>query len=263
MKNLKYYFVIIIFFLFQSSHTFGDKIYKWIDEKGAVHFSNRPPEELKNMKNHIQERDVTKSSPLLGKRGSKPKIPKRNPVEYATSCTFTLKGLKKFGTGFFVSSNGYAITCKHVIDGEGDFLARLNDQNEYPVNIISTSDKYDLALLLVVTHQKTPWLPMKDMGISVPGRRIYAIGTSAGLQATVTDGVLTGLREMDEIDEKVIQFSAPINPGNSGGPLIDEEGKVLGVVSWKYITHKGIPVSGVGFAIPTSYLISEYSSYFE
>ena len=235
-------------------------VYKWIDDKGAVHFSNRPPEKLKNP---IEERDVKETMPPQVKKNPKTTPSKRNPIGHAINSTFTIKGASNFGTGFFISPNGYAITCKHVVDGGSDYVALLNDQSELPINVISTSDKYDLALLLVVTHQKTPGLSINGIGDLIPGGRVYAIGASAGLQATITDGILTGLRKIALIDENVIQFSAPINPGNSGGPLIDDKGNVIGVVSWKYVSQKGTPVSGVGFAVPSVYLINEYSDYIE
>ena len=125
------------------------------------------------------------------------------------------------------------------------------------------SPKYDLALISVITPTRTPYLSFRNAGTLVPGERLYAIGASAGLQATITDGVFTALRKRDSTGEKVVQFSAPINQGNSGGPLIDEKGRVVGVVSWKYVERKGIPVTGVGFAIPADYVIEEYGSFID
>ena len=68
-------------------------------------------------------------------------------------------------------------------------------------------------------------------------------------------------KENTATKDNVVQFSAPINPGNSGGPLVDEKGKVIGVVSWKIVSQNGVPVSGVGFAVPSDYLVGEYGYY--
>ncbi|MFC1867572.1 S1C family serine protease, partial [Thermodesulfobacteriota bacterium] len=160
-------------------------------------------------------------------------------------------------------SNGYAVTCKHVIEEGPNHIAILNDRNEFPIGIISTSDIHDLALILVITSPTTPYLTLRDPLTMTPGDRVFAIGSSIGLQATVTDGIFSGLRRKLPTEDRVVQFSAPINPGNSGGPLIDEKGNVIGVVSWKMISNKGIPVTGVGFAIPSGYLIEEYGAYLE
>jgi len=187
----------------------------------------------------------------------------KNPIEYATSCTFAIKGVQNLGTGFFISSNGFAITCKHVVEEDENHMAILNNQIEYPIGVISTSDKYDLALIIVTTPQKTPYLLPRDTNTLTAGERVLAIGSSPELQSTVTDGIFSGLREETSTKYRVIQFSAPVNPGNSGGPLIDAEGNVTGVVSFKLISNRGIPVTGIGFAVPSEYFIEEYAAYME
>jgi serine protease Do len=96
-----------------------------------------------------------------------------------------------------------------------------------------------------------------------PGERIFAIGSSPELQANITEGVFTGLRENISTKDNVIQFSAHTNPGNSGGPLVDERGDIIGVVSWKIVSQNGIPVTGLGFAIPSNYMAKEYHHYLE
>jgi len=253
----------ILVFLFYHDDAFSGKIYKWVDERGVVHFSDRQPAKKENVKGPIEEREIKESLQGEKEKDSEVKLPARSPIEYAINATFTIKGAKNMGTGFFVSSDGYAITCKHVIEGNWSHMAMLNDQTEFPIKIMSMSRKYDLALLLVATPQKTPYLSLRNPKTLIPGGRLFAIGTSAGLQATVTDGVFTGFRRRESTGERVIQFSAPINQGNSGGPLIDENGEVVGVVSWKYLMRRGVPVTGVGFAIPSVYLTEEYDTYLQ
>lgn len=265
MRHLKKIslFIMILVYLVCGSYATGGKLYRWVDEEGVVHYSDRKPEGSQELIDSVTESDLKEISPLTSKKDAGVKPPFRSPIEYATRCTFTIKSTRNSGTGFFVSSNGYAITAKHVVNVGDDHLAVLNNQNEFPIGVIATSDMHDLALILVITSQKTPYLSVRDPVNLVPGERVFAVGSSVGLQATVTDGVFTGFRKKENSEDKVIQFSAPVNPGNSGGPLVDAKGHIIGVVSWKIISKKGIPVTGLGFAVPSGYLSEEYGAYLE
>ena len=219
---------------------------KWTDKNGVVHFSDRRPENLDNLKGQVEQRDLTTAVPGdsrldFPEKKTAPVTAPVNPVAQAMNATFTIKGTENLGTGFFISSTGYAVTCRHVVEMGSGYSAILNDQSELPLQIVSMSDKYDLALIMVVNYQTITRLTPRDSDSITPGERLFAIGSSAGLQSTVTDGVYTGFRSLRSTDEKVIQFSAPINQGNSGGPLIDEKGQFVGVVSWKYMSRGGYP----------------------
>jgi S1-C subfamily serine protease len=254
---------ICLAFLFSCSMVFAGKVYKWVDERGVVHFSDRQPNELEKVKGTLEEREVREPHPLDIKEEPTGDNRLTSPIANAISATFTIKGSKQLGTGFFISSTGFAVTCRHVIRETGNYTARLNDNTEAPVTIISTSQTYDLALIQVLATHKSPSLPLRPADTLLPGEQVFAVGASAGLQATITDGVFTGFRKIPAMPQEVIQFSAPVNPGNSGGPLIDSNGQVVGVVSVKFLMTKGIPVSGVGFAVPSEQLQQEYGIYLE
>jgi S1-C subfamily serine protease len=253
--------LFLSFFVF-SDNAAGAEFYKWMDKDGVVHLSDRIPEDgerhedaLPKMAENDNGRSVNHSSDIktvLSQSG--------NPIKTSIDSTFSIKGDHNLGTGFFISPNGYAITCKHVLKSDNN-TAVLNDGSEYPIGIISINDKYDLALIMVLTSKKTTYLSIRDPFSMTPGDRVYAVGNSQGLQATIADGAFTGLREDTKTNVNVVQFSAPIYPGNSGGPLVDEKGKAIGVVSWKIVSQKGTPVNGVGFAIPSDYLVKEYGYY--
>jgi S1-C subfamily serine protease len=262
MRRIGFLFICVAFLVF-GSIAFAGKVYKWVDERGVVHFSDRQPNELEKVKGTLEERDVTESFPSDIKEEPTDDIRLTSPIAKAISATFTIKGSKQLGTGFFISSTGFAVTCRHVIQETGNYTARLNDNTEAPVTIISTSQKYDLALIQVLATQKSPSLPLRPAETLFPGEQVFAVGASAGLQATITDGVFTGFRKIPAMSQEVIQFSAPVNPGNSGGPLIDGNGQVVGVVSVKFLMTKGIPVSGVGFAVPSEQLQQEYGIYLQ
>ena len=241
----------------------AEKIYKWVDERGVVHFSDRPPDLPDNIKTTVEERDLNSQNETTKTTETEVKILARSPIEFVTNCTFTIKGDKKMGTGFLVSSTGYGVTCRHVVEDSGELTALMSDQQEHPLNVINLSSKYDLAIVQVMRPKKNLFLSLRGEDDLVPGDRLFAVGASAGLQATVTDGVFTGFRKIEAVQGELIQFSAPVNPGNSGGPLVDETGKVVGVVSQKFLAQKGIPITGVGFAVPSRQIKEEFGTYLE
>lgn len=251
--------VSMVFF----SEALGGKIYKWVDKKGVAHYSDHHPDDPAALKGTVEERDIRESSPAKGNTLEDAPPVMRSPIEYATRCTFTIRGSRSMGTGFFINSNGYAATAGHVVSEDWGHVAVLDDRGEFPIKVISVIEEEDLALLLLLNIGNTPFLPLRSPDTLPPGERVFAIGTSAGLHATVTDGVFTGIRDIQDTAQRILQFSAPINPGNSGGPLIDEEGKVVGVVSKKYLMQKGIPIAGVGFAVPSTYVKEAFGSYLE
>ena len=256
--------ILFIFFLSGFNCSIAGEIYKWVDENGKVHFSDRAPGN-KDVKPDIilQNESVRLEDTVTISEKPPKKHPEKhlNPLEYTTESTFTIKGAKSIGTGFFISPDGYAITCKHVIEDNGSYTAVLHNQEEYPISVVSTSNEYDLALILVSTIKKTPYLEFRDPFSIKPGEKVYAVGSSAGFQSTITDGLFTGLRKQAPTEKRTVQFSAPVNPGNSGGPLIDKDGKVIGAVSWKILSNKGVPVTGIGFAVPSDYILGEYRGY--
>lgn len=240
---------------------FAGETYKWVDKNGIIHFSDHVPEDQDTKPDIIPDKvnaevedtiQVVKERPLKGEP---------NPLGHTVRCTFTIRGSRNIGTGFFISPNGYAVTCKHVIEENGSHTAILYNQEEYPIGVIAASDEYDLALILVTTAQRTPYIEFRDPLSMAPGEKVYAVGSSAGLQSTITDGLLTGMRKESATGKRTVQFSAPVNPGNSGGPLIDKDGKVIGVVSWKLLSNNGVPVTGIGFAVPSDYVLEEYRGY--
>ncbi len=265
MKNACTVFLLILapVLLIFSPFSIGGKIYRWVDERGVVHFSDRVPESTDRIKGTLEERELTEPSSDSEEGVSSTKLSGRTPIEHAVNCTFTIRGAKKVGTGFLISSNGYAVTCKHVVEEPSSYSALLNDKTESPLTVISVSPGRDLAIVQVPISHKGSYLSLRDAKTLSPGERLYAIGASAGLQATVTDGVFTGIRQMPETNEEVIQFSAPVNPGNSGGPLVDERAQVVGIVSMKFDSLRGVPISGVGFAVPSSRLLEEYRHFLE
>jgi len=131
------------------------------------------------------------------------------------------------------------------------FTIILVDNTELYVRLLATSQTHDLALLKLDGYKTPALIPGSGYQLA-QGDPVYAIGNPANLRNTVTSGIFSGF------EGTYIQTNAQINPGNSGGPLIDPQGKVLGINTKKKV---GNAIEGLGFAIPIQIALSEFSSY--
>lgn len=132
----------------------------------------------------------------------------------------------------------------------------LIDGSEHQVSSVNPSSTHDLALLSILTVG-TPAIAVSPAALQMKqGDKVYTIGNPAGLTHTVTAGIISGYRKYN--DNLVIQTDAPINPGNSGGPLIDSQGRVIGVNT--AILRE---TEGIGFAIPITDVLDDFSFYIQ
>ncbi|NLM55490.1 MAG: PDZ domain-containing protein [Firmicutes bacterium] len=169
------------------------------------------------------------------------------------------------GTGFFIDESGIILTNQHVVGnkGEGQTIKVALDvpglKEEYYAEIIGADATLDLAVLRIIDAEEDtlfPYLELGDSDAAGPGEWVIAIGNPYGqaFDHTVTIGVLSAkgraisVRGSDgriQRYENLMQTDASINPGNSGGPLLNIEGKVIGINTAVHATAQGI-----GFAIP-------------
>jgi serine protease Do len=133
----------------------------------------------------------------------------------------------------------------------GAIKVMLLDGEEFSVNDIEYSDEFDLALITLDGPSQPPIKP--NFRQLSPGTKVYTIGNPSGLRHTVTAGIISGYRSSQE-HGRIIQTDAPINPGNSGGPLVDDQGRVLGVNTAILRNTEGI-----GFAISIQDVWDEFS----
>jgi putative serine protease PepD len=164
------------------------------------------------------------------------------------------------GTGFVVSSDGKIITNEHVVDGAQQVTVKLGTNGpERTAQVLGADASKDLALLKVDTGgQKLHALSLGDSSSVQVGDNTYAIGNPYGLDHTLTSGIVSALnRDLQAPDGATIpgaiQTDAALNPGNSGGPLLDADGRVIGVnaqiATGNSSGGEGGNV-GIGFAIP-------------
>ena len=165
--------------------------------------------------------------------------------------------VRSLGSGVIVDSKGYVLTNNHVVDGADKFVVTLHDGTEYKgdeVKLVGTDARTDLAVLKVEARERLPVAELGSSGRVRIGDWVIAIGNPFGFEGTVTVGVISAkgrsnlsLRE-GASQQDFLQTDAAINPGNSGGPLLNLEGKVVGI-NTAISTGTGYS-AGVGFAIP-------------
>jgi len=132
------------------------------------------------------------------------------------------------GTGFIVSADGVIVTNYHVIKEGNKAIAKFSDGTVLPVDGVLAADKHrDLAIIKIQGKFRTLILGNSDR-VQV-GEEVVAIGNPLGLELTVSNGIVSGLRTDKEVGGKFLQTTAPISPGSSGGPLFNMLGEVVGI----------------------------------
>jgi S1-C subfamily serine protease len=129
-----------------------------------------------------------------------------------------------------------------------NFTIVLKDNSEQDAYLVGLSEKADLALLKI-DGRKTPALKLGRLSQVMQGETVYAIGSPVGLKDSVSSGVISGF------DGFFLKTDAKIYPGNSGGPLLNQQGEVIGINTFKEITHK---FEGLGYAISTDAALREF-----
>ena len=152
------------------------------------------------------------------------------------------------GSGVIVDPAGYILTNNHVIENAQDITVRLSDSRKFTATLVGRDPKTDLAVLKVEAPAPLPTAELGDSERLRVGQWVVAIGNPFGLDRTVTVGIVSATartRVGVTTYENFIQTDASINPGNSGGPLLNLDGRVIGINT--AIVAAG---QGIGFSIP-------------
>jgi S1-C subfamily serine protease len=162
------------------------------------------------------------------------------------------------GSGFVLNSAGYIATNAHVVNGARDVQVSFGKSNPVPAKVVGKDPSTDLAVIKVdpAKVKFTP-VPLGDSNSLRVGDPVVAIGNPFGYDDTVTTGIVSALgREIQAPNnfsiDHTIQTDAAINPGNSGGPLLDQQGRVVGINAQIATGGAGKGSVGIGFAIPVN-----------
>ncbi|HVC88116.1 MAG TPA: trypsin-like peptidase domain-containing protein [Gaiellaceae bacterium] len=160
------------------------------------------------------------------------------------------------GSGFVYDTKGDIVTNQHVVAGASSVSVKFSDGSTYKATVVGADPSTDIAVLHVdAPASKLVPLVLADSSKVAVGDGVVAIGNPFGLDGTVTSGIVSAVnREIQAPDstpiEGAIQTDAAINHGNSGGPLLDMNGKVIGITS--QIQSQSGASDGVGFAVPSN-----------
>ena len=155
-----------------------------------------------------------------------------------------------FGSGVILSADGYIMSNAHVIKDSHKFQVELYDRRRATARLIGVDNESDLAVLKIEANNLIPATWGDSDAIEV-GSIVWAIGSPYEFSQTVTSGILSGKnRRGDAYHNKqtLLQTDAAVNPGNSGGPLVDIQGKVIGINTSIF----GKTFQGISFAVPSS-----------
>lgn len=155
------------------------------------------------------------------------------------------------GSGFVIDKEGHILTNFHVIEEAREVWVTLHNRKKYRATIVGTDRAHDLAIIQIKGADLQPMTLGDSTNLQV-GQKVYAIGNPFGLAGTLTRGIVSSIRQVQEPDgmviEEAIQTDAAINPGNSGGPLLNWHGEVIGINTM--IASNVGQSAGIGFAIP-------------
>jgi S1-C subfamily serine protease len=158
------------------------------------------------------------------------------------------------GSGVIVDKEGHILTNYHVIAdalNSGQIEVTLYNRKRYRAQPVGTDRAHDLAIIQIKAPDLSPAVLGDSKNLQV-GQKVYAIGNPFGLSGTLTTGIVSSIRQVEEPDgifiDEAIQTDAAINPGNSGGPLMNWRGEVIGI-NTMILSSVG-QSAGIGFAIP-------------
>ncbi|MFD1037615.1 S1C family serine protease [Virgibacillus byunsanensis] len=158
------------------------------------------------------------------------------------------------GTGFSISSDGTILTNHHVIEGEDTVTVAFPDNGLFSADVVETHPSVDLAVL-EVEEEGLPYLDLAEQTTFEQGEPINFIGNPLRFNGIANEGTIIDYTQLDSWDEHVLMIKAPVYRGNSGSPIINQDGKVIGVV---FATLNHDSEGKVGLFVPIDY----YYNYF-
>lgn len=158
---------------------------------------------------------------------------------------------EQLGTGFFVDRRGHVITNRHVLQGASRAEIKMQDGKVFPITRVLAEDpSSDLIKVDVEIASEAVTILRLTRTAPDPGSRVVVIGSPFGLEQTVSDGIVSKVRDIVPIGQ-IIQITAPISPGSSGSPVVNLGGRVIGIATVQYAGGQNL-----NFAIPSPKMIA-------
>ncbi len=217
----------------KKGETFEESILDWNKVKEKYEVTKE-----KDEKSAIKAKEkISESLPSIIKR-----------IEPSTVIVFAYddKGeFLKLGSGFFISQNGDIVTNYHILQGASYAEVKTSYGKTHPITYIVAEDEQSDLIRLSVDIPSQYVHPL-SLSTSLPevGERIIVYGSPLGLEKTVSDGIVSAIREVPSYG-KVIQITAPVSPGSSGSPVINMRGEVIGIATFQMVEGQNL-----NFAIP-------------
>ncbi|MFA5856252.1 MAG: trypsin-like peptidase domain-containing protein [Candidatus Pacearchaeota archaeon] len=206
--------------------------------------------EIQSKINELSDKLMTTESDLkkeVGNIKAKTSSDFSGIIEHAVNSVVSVRTNVAQGTGFIISEDGYVITNAHVLSGAKYAEAITSDKEVRKMSLVGYNLPYDIALLKINGDFQN--LELDDSNEIRVGEKVIAIGNPLGLSFSVSEGIISGIhREGDNEIKAYIQTDASLNPGNSGGPLINTNGKVIGINNFK------LRGENLGFALESNYI---------
>ena len=169
-------------------------------------------------------------------------------IEKSIPAVVTIKTDVSQGTGFIITDDGYIVTNAHILVGGREVFAVTSEQRTIQADFIGYDETLDIALLKIPGDYNR--LNLANSNNIQIGEKVIAIGNPLGLQFSVSEGIISAKDRPGPNDlEAYIQTDAALNPGNSGGPLINKDGKVVGINNFKVGGSESL-----GFALESDYI---------
>lgn len=156
------------------------------------------------------------------------------------------------GSGVVLNDKGWIVTNYHVYNGSDKLIVKQNDKIIEFTEIIGVDADKDI-LILKISDKTFPSINIGNSNELNVGQKIYAIGSPMGLENTITDGIISGLRSYETNTRHYIQISAPISHGSSGGAIINSKGELIGISTLSLVEGQNL-----NFAIPVNEILKVY-----
>ncbi|HEV7639990.1 MAG TPA: trypsin-like peptidase domain-containing protein [Gaiellaceae bacterium] len=202
--------------------------------------------------------NVMLQAPIMGALTAEQIYRRDAPGVVQITASNASSGSESLGSGFVIDKAGHIVTNFHVVRGATKVFVSFTSKDQLGGTVVGLDPSTDIAVLKIETHASalTPLELGNSDGVSV-GDTVYAIGNPFGYVRTLTSGIVSAVQRQIKAPnsltiDNVIQTDASINHGNSGGPLLDADGRVIGVTSQIYAENSQQGNVGIGFAVPVN-----------